>query len=240
MSKLIVVEGMDGVGKSTQVNLMIEYLKRNELTVKHFHFPYFDNGMNEYWGYVIKRYLFEKDTYLNKLSCIDMNFELSRLYGLNRLTRKQQILDSLDNNDIVICDRYTYSTMAFQVANLRLCMQKEEYNNFDIGIQVELLKQKINDLELNKINGMPEPDLIIYLDGDVKILKKYLDNRDGEKDIYEKDILLQEYVRYEYNNLFKLIYHNKSFIIKCTNYNKLYSKEKIEKEIQEVLNYYII
>src|SRR6056297_2196275 len=98
MSKLIVIEGLDGVGKTTQVNLLIFYLKSKNLNVKHFHFPYFENGMNEYWGYIIKRYLFEKNTYLNKLSCVDRNFELSKLYGLNRLTRKQQILDSLNNN----------------------------------------------------------------------------------------------------------------------------------------------
>jgi dTMP kinase len=235
MPNLIIVEGLDGVGKTTQVDLMIKFLENKKLKVRYFHFPYFDNDNNEYWGYIIKRYLFEKNTYLNRLSCVDKNIELAKLYGLNRLTRKQQILDSLNNNDIVICDRYTYSTLAFQVANLRICMQKEKYSNIEIGATIDRLKRNINELEWNKISGMPIPNLVFYLDGDVNIIKKYLNKRKGVKDLHEKDIQLQNYVRHEYTDLFTNVYNRNTYIIKCTNYNKLYPKEKINNEINKIL-----
>ena len=50
----VVVEGLDGSGKSTQVALLKEYLKKESIPFKYLHFPRLEEGV---YGKLIARFL---------------------------------------------------------------------------------------------------------------------------------------------------------------------------------------
>jgi len=54
MGKLIVFEGTDGSGKTTQSKLLINYLKKREIPVKYISFPRYDDSL---WGAMVRRFL---------------------------------------------------------------------------------------------------------------------------------------------------------------------------------------
>lgn len=183
----IVIEGLDGSGKSTQLKLLKNYLETNNINYKYLHFPRTETGL---FGDLVARFL-RGD--LGKIDQVDP-YLVGLIYAGDREHAKNTILDWLKSDQIVIIDRYVYSNMAFQGAKIQDANKKQE------------LRTWLNNLEY-EYYSIPKPELSLFLDVPFSFTTNSLknqregDDRDylqGKQDIHEADLSFQEKVRQEY------------------------------------------
>lgn len=139
---LIAIEGIDGSGKGTQAQLLIDRMKAANIECVLHSFPGYK--LNPY-GELVGRYLNGDfgDKVAPELAAV--------LYAGDRLTKKAEIDDQLKSGITVVCDRYIDSNLAHQSA--RVAGTVEQAN----------LRQLIYRIEY-VIHGMPPPALTVYLD----------------------------------------------------------------------------
>ena len=182
--KLLVIEGLDGAGKSTQIGLLKSYLEKKGEKTQFLHFP---RTEAPYWGELISRFLrgdfgtaAEVDPYL-----------VAMLYAGDRNDAAHQVREWLEAGNVVILDRYTYSNVAFQCAKLET--QEKQI----------ALREWILDLEFNHF-GIPKPMLNIFLDVPPRFTESKLKSKrvgndrnylNGKTDIHEASIDFQMGVR---------------------------------------------
>ena len=99
-TKFIVFEGLDGSGKSTQVDLVCEKLLKMDIPVFFTHEPDYESPT----GSLIKQLLENKD--------IKSEYGFQLLYCADRGFHEEKIKEELKTK-WVICDRYFYSTLAY-------------------------------------------------------------------------------------------------------------------------------
>lgn len=169
--KIIVLEGLDGCGKSTQLNLALEYLRDNDIKCRAVSFPNYD----ELSGKIIKRYL------SGEIPCGGANgaYAASAMYAVDRYISYVTDWKSFyDDGGVILAGRYTTSNAIYQLTKL----PPSEHENF--------LKW-LCDFEYDKL-GLPRPDTVIYLDMSVEASQELLDKRylgnSGEKDIHERNV----------------------------------------------------
>ncbi|MEI7424831.1 MAG: dTMP kinase [Candidatus Staskawiczbacteria bacterium] len=119
LGKFIVVEGLDGSGKSSQVDLLIEYLKKNGKDVVVTKEPTMDSES----GRKIKQAL-KKEIVIEPL-------ELQKLYVQDRKEHlENKVMPALKEGKFVVSSRYAFSTFAYGYSdgldvNLLIDMNKE-------------------------------------------------------------------------------------------------------------------
>lgn len=183
----IVIEGLDGAGKSTQVKLIREELKRRGIESEYLHFPRFDAPI---FGDLIARFLRGE---LGSLDSVNP-YLVGLIYAGDRANASDMIKGWLADGKSVIVDRYVYSNIAYQCAKISNNEEREKLRNW------------IFDTEYNKYNII-KPDLSIFLDVPFQFTtNKLKENREGEdreylngaRDIHEESLTLQERVREVY------------------------------------------
>ena len=106
MGRLIVFEGPDKSGKSTQMKKVAERLS-SSYKVATFHFPNYDSPT----GSRIKSILMDKENdYRNCLSTV-MNFAVLQIE--DKVNCRDTLKKMLSENDFVILDRLTISSIVF-------------------------------------------------------------------------------------------------------------------------------
>lgn len=166
MKLFIVFEGLDGSGKSTQIKALNDKLKLNNYDVISLREP----GSTEIGDKVLE--ILESSQKLTPIMEF-LLFSISRSAIIN-----EKIMPNLNENKIVLCDRYFYSSIAYQGSGRNLD------NEFI---------HKIN----NKIVDDVVPDIVFYFDltWEEKIKRKGIDHSDR----FEKeDKLFHENVRKSY------------------------------------------
>lgn len=185
--KFIVIEGLDGSGKSTQLKKLKDYLNENQVNYEYLHFPRTDSPI---YGDLVARFLRGELGDINTVN----PYLIALIYAGDRNDAKDMINGWLNKEKLVIVDRYVYSNIAFQCAKL------------NDEVEIEKLTEWILDLEYNYFK-IPKPDLSIFLNVPFEFTKKNLtnqrdgDDRDylnGKEDIHEKDIDFQNKVRNVY------------------------------------------
>lgn len=171
MGKLIVIEGLDGSGKSTQIELIKNNFKNNGVDFKHIKLPDYEDPSST----LVRMYL--KGDFGDKPGDVNA-FAASSFYGVDRYACfKRHWKEEYDNGYIILADRYTTSNCVHQCSKLPE-NQWDEYIDW------------LYDYEYKKL-GIPKPDLVIFLDMDPKISQKLMSGRyngdDNKKDIHEKD-----------------------------------------------------
>lgn len=184
---LIVVEGLDGAGKSTQVRMLKNYLEEKVSKLEYIHFPRYDAPV---YGDMISRFLrgdFGSNSSVHP-ALVALLFAEDR-HGAAPLIRK-----ALSESKTVLLDRYVYSNIAYQCAKLAP------------GEERDRLREWIFEMEYKEF-GIPKPDMNIFLDVPIAFVENHLKNartgndRDylqGGNDIHEADIEFQKEVRDEY------------------------------------------
>ena len=181
---LIVLEGLDGAGKSTQVRMFRKYLESNSPGLEYIHFPRYDAPV---YGGLISRFL-RGDFGSNEAVHPQL---VALLFAEDRRTAVPEMRRTLDAGGTVLLDRYVYSNIAYQCAKLK------------DGKEAEELRQWILDTEYGQF-GLPRPDLNIFLDVPISFVRESLgkqrsgDERSylhGHQDIHEADIEFQKRVR---------------------------------------------
>ncbi len=211
--KLIVIEGCcDGIGKTTQYNKLIEKLKSlGHKVVKH-HFPTY----NTFQGKGVEEYLAGKYGNPSELS----PYFIHSLYAYDRsITWYTKLKKEYDNNNIILLDRYTTSSLFYQSA---LIEDKEEKNKFiDYVVNTEY-----------KLIGIKEPDQVIFLEAPFDVITELRNKRNKDRaeqeDIHEKNL---EFMKKVYDSS-KYVSNYLSWTpISCVKDNKMKSIEEIHKEI---------
>ena len=140
----IVLEGLDGAGKSTQIRMLRRFFADRGVESEYVHFPRFDSPV---YGELIARFLrgefggvVEVDPYLVAL-----------LFAGDRADAASRIREWLAQGKAVILDRYVYSNVGFQCAKL------------PAGEERNRLADWILYLEFCH-NGLPRPDVSLFLD----------------------------------------------------------------------------
>ena len=99
--KLITFEGIEGVGKSTQINLVLDWLKNKGFSTKLLREPGSTN-----FGEKIRELL------LSKESNISAYTELFLMFAARSEMIKEHLIDSKE--DFILCDRYYHASIAYQ------------------------------------------------------------------------------------------------------------------------------
>lgn len=167
--KLIVIEGLDGSGKSTQMNLLESKLSGK--TIHKIKLPDYDSPSSS----LVKMYLggeFGKNPE-------DVNaYAASAFFAVDRFANyKTKWKDAYESGEIILSDRYTTSNAYHQA--MKLPREKwEEYFAWLENFEYELI-------------GIPKPDAVIYLDMPIEISQRMLSSRyegdEGKKDIHESN-----------------------------------------------------
>lgn len=181
---LIVLEGLDGAGKSTQVRMFRHFLEGECRRLEYIHFPRYDAPV---YGDLISRYL-RGD--FGSLESVHPQL-VALLFAEDRHGAAAYIRNVLDDGGTVLLDRYVYSNIAYQCAKL------------PAGVQADALRDWISDTEYGTF-GLPRPDLNIFLDVPIGFVRSNLDSirtgndrsyLQGNRDIHEADIEFQTRVR---------------------------------------------
>ena len=183
----IVLEGLDGAGKSTQIRMLRQLFADRGVESEYVHFPRFDSPV---YGQLIARFLRgefggvqEVDPYLVAL-----------IFAGDRADAAPQIRQWLAEGKAVVLDRYVYSNVGFQCAKL------------PAGEERDRLADWIVNLEFGH-NALPRPALSLFLDVPFAFTERKLsevregDDRDylqGGQDIHEASLQLQQDVRSVY------------------------------------------
>ena len=183
----IVLEGLDGAGKSTQIRMLRQLFADRGVESEYVHFPRFDSPV---YGQLIARFLRgefggvqEVDPYLVAL-----------IFAGDRADAAPQNRQWLAEGKAVVLDRYVYSNVGFQCAKL------------PAGEERDRLADWIVNLEFGH-NALPRPDLSLFLDVPFAFTERKLsevregDDRDylqGGQDIHEASLQLQQDVRSVY------------------------------------------
>lgn len=185
--KLIVIEGLDGAGKSTQIKNLKAYFTAKGLEHEFIHFPRTDAP---YFGELISRFLRGEFGQINEVD----PYLVAMLYAGDRKDVSDKIHSWLREGKYVLLDRYVYSNIAYQCA--KITNRKER----------DALKNWIFNLEYKHF-GIPVPALNIFLDVPFEFTaSKLQDNRsgfdrkylNGNNDIHESNLEFQKKVRQVY------------------------------------------
>lgn len=172
MGKLIVIEGLDGCGKSTQLELLPKALKEKNIDCKSVSFPDYSSDSSA----LVKMYLGGR--FGTKPGDVNA-YAASVFYSVDRYASYKEVWGEFyESGGTVVSGRYTTSNAIHQTSKL----PREQWEDF---------LNWLYDFEYNKI-GIPKPDKVIFLDMPVEVSQKLLSNRyegdEEKKDIHESDI----------------------------------------------------
>ncbi|MCI9111466.1 MAG: deoxynucleoside kinase [Eubacterium sp.] len=216
MRKLIIIEGLDGSGKSTQVKLLEEYFKAKNIDYKKIKLPDYDNPSST----LVKMYLggeFGK-------SADDVNaYAAGAFYAVDRFASyKLNWGSDYEKGTVILADRYATSNSIYQ-------MEKISEDEWDSYLEWSA------DFEYNKI-GIPSPDAVIYLDMPVEISQRLMTSRyngdEGKKDVHEVNVEFLKKCRKS-----ALYTANKQGwkVVECSDGENPLSIDRIHKEIIKIV-----
>ena len=172
MGKLIVIEGTDGSGKSTQFALLTSRLEQEQIAFQKLVFPRYSEPSSA----LIRMYL--GGQFGTSPSSVNA-YAASTFYAVDRYASyKMDWGQWYENGGLVVSDRYTTSNAVHQAS-------KEPEENRE-----EFLAW-LYDLEYGKL-GLPKPDLILYLDVPTDFTETMMRRREQDTnthaDIHEQDL----------------------------------------------------
>lgn len=161
----IVLEGSDGAGKSTQLQLTEGRLQALGYEVATVSFPRYRAKSS----YFVRQYLDGAYGAASEISPYTASF----FYAVDRYEAASKIRNTLREGKIVLADRYVGSNMAHQGSKFATSGEKRGFFIWAESLEYELL-------------GIPRPDINIYLHLPVDISSHHLNSR-ATADEHEKD-----------------------------------------------------
>lgn len=170
--KLIVIEGLDGSGKSTQEELLKQKLSELDIKVNFIKLPNYDDPACG----LVKMYLsgrFGSNPSDVNAYAASSFFAVDRYVSYNCYWKEAYL-----RGEVFLADRYTTSNAYHQLT-------KTDKKDWDAYLEW------LEDFEYVKM-GIPKPDAVIYLDMPIEVSQKLMTNRyngdESKKDIHEKNI----------------------------------------------------
>ncbi len=164
--KLIVVEGIDGSGKTIHTELLVGFLKKNLSRVHTCDFPRYGHPA----AFFVERYLGRKSRSSHNSKGYGPTVSVSpqtasRFYALDRFDaahsqdEKPNLWDYLKEGFVVVSNRYTQSNIGHQANKLDTREERESFIRW------------LLDVEYNQLR-IPRPDMVILLDVEPEIGQK--------------------------------------------------------------------
>lgn len=170
--KLIVLEGIDGSGKSAQYRRLCARMERDGIDYHHIVFPRYDKDSSA----LIRMYL--GGAFGSRPQDVNA-YTASTFFAVDRFASYREDWGKVyDAGGLILSDRYTTSNAVHQGSKL----PEDELPDFFAWLY---------DLEYKKM-GLPVPDLVIYLDVDIETslarMKRRQEKTNTKADIHEQDI----------------------------------------------------
>ena len=170
MAILIAIEGIDGAGKGTQAGQLVQGLRQLGYRVDSLQFPRY--GATTF-GQAIGDFLNGRFGALN-----EVHPQLAAvLYAGDRYESRELLLQLLQDNDVVVLDRYVGSNLAHQASKLA-------------GEARATLIDWIERVEFG-VFQLPRPDLTILIDMSSEMSRELV-SRKGTRDYTDREADLQE------------------------------------------------
>ncbi len=219
----IVIEGLDGSGKSTQIKMLKDSFEDRGI---HYHYLHFPRTESPVYGELIARFLRGG---MGDINDVDP-YLVALIYAGDRNGAKHLIREWLREESMILVDRYVISNIAFQCAKLQNPEESDRLKKWILHLEYEF-------------NQLPVPELNIFLDVPFSFTSVQLKNnrsgaeRDylqGASDIHENDLNFQKRVRDIYLSLENEI--QGYTILNCSDKTgKILSPEKIFNQITELI-----
>lgn len=220
LGKLIVIEGAsDGIGKTTQYNLLREHLKSDGVKVTTHHFPTY----YAYQGKAVEMYLAGKYGQPETLS----PYFINNLYATDRaITWQTKLRTAYLKGHTILLDRYTTSSQIYQSALHKTEKEKRAFLDY------------VDDFEYTKL-GIQKPDTVIFLHAPLELVNTMRAARKENEgnitnDIHEHDLT---YLQKVYNNAMFVAQYLGWTMINCADQagRKMRTPEDIHQEIYQIL-----
>jgi len=196
---LIVIEGLDGAGKSTQINRLSDHFVAEGRRCRKLHFPRItpqssSQENDSIYGELIARFLRGELGDIRQVN----PYLVALIYAGDRLDFRPTLEKWLKAGDIVLLDRYVYSNVAYQCAKMENADDKRALRNWILHLEFEYHK-------------LPRPDINIFLDTPLSFNREKLENNrkgdereylKGKQDIHEANLDFQKDVRESYLSMF--------------------------------------
>lgn len=215
--KIIVIEGSsDGIGKSTQLELLKEHLIKEGYEIVNHHFP----SYHTYHGVPVEKYLQGEYGKVSELS----PYFINSLYAQDRaITWKTELEPLYNEGKIILLDRYTTSSLIYQSAVIEDIEERKAFIDY------------VTDFEYNKL-GIQKPDKVIFLTAPfdlVQSMRRARQNNDGvQNDIHERDMAFLKKV---YDNALFVADYLSFDIIECSTNDKMDSPTEIHNKVYRLV-----
>ena len=212
MGKLIVIEGTDGSGKSTQFALLTQRLEQENTPFRRLVFPRYAEESSA----LIRMYL--GGAFGSNPSDVNA-YAASAFYAVDRYASyKQDWGKWYEDGGLVLSDRYTTSNAVHQASK-------------ETGAQQTEFLKWLYEFEYDKM-GLPRPDLVLYLDMPTEQTEQLMRRREADTntqaDIHEKDL---DYLATCRRTGKAAAEHYGWTVIRCVENGQMRSIEDIHREI---------
>jgi dTMP kinase len=183
--KFIAIEGIDGSGKHTQIELLCKAFDARGIPFTRFSFPRYDSS----FGQLVACYL---NGEFGSLGAVDPHFS-ALLFAGDRFESKGELEGALAQGKVILADRYIASNLAHQTARVG-SQRREEFSSW------------LKRLEYG-IYGLPAEDLVLYMRVPAveaqrmvgrKVARKYTNRK---RDLQEADLRHLEQAALVYDRL---------------------------------------
>lgn len=217
--KLVVIDGLDGSGKSTQFELIKKQLEDKKIPVKAISFPDYDQPSSA----LVKMYLNGEFS----RSADEVNaYAASSFYAVDRYASYKLFWEeNYKNGELILASRYTTSNAIHQMVKL----DESKWDDY-----IEWLE----DYEYNKLS-LPKPDKVFFLDMPVEISQELLLKRyngdNNKKDIHESNV---DYLKRCRKTALYAAKKCNWTVIECSDGNKPLDIDIINRKLAECINVY--
>ena len=172
MKRLIVLDGLDGSGKSTQLDRLNGYFAENGIRYKQISFPDYAQPSSS----LVTMYL--NGEFGNSADAVNA-YAASSFYAVDRYASYKKFWQAdYENETLILAARYTTSNAIHQMGKL----PREEWDAYLTWLE---------EYEYGLL-GLPRPDAVLFLDMPLDISQRLLSGRYGgdeqKKDIHERDL----------------------------------------------------
>ena len=225
--KLVVIDGTDGSGKATQVELLRARLVKEGNKVKTVDFPeYYKNFFGEFIGHCLAEQHYNWVNIHPKIASV--------IYAADRWESSEQISKWLKSGYIVIANRYVSANQIHQGGKITDAKKRKDFLKWLDKMEYEVFK-------------IPRPNVVFYLEVPIKVTQKLMQERDLKNkrqylkktgDVHENDLVFLENSR---RSALKLIKELNNFIkISCVKGMNMRQRadihEDVYNEVKKVLN----
>lgn len=211
--KFIVIEGMDGTGKTTQVDLLAQTLSEFNYEGVIFDFPQYSQASSS----LLQSYLAGQYGQLGPEAA-------SILYAVDRFDASFKMKEEIAKGRIILANRYATSNSAHQGAKIA-----------DDAERIKFYKW-VDNLEYNIFN-IPKPDLTIILhvplEQSLELIRRGHETKGTHPDLHDQDIEYLKQTEAIYEEIAQLFPNTK--MIECFEDGRLLSPNEVHVKVWELV-----